>query len=192
MTIINCICLKCYSAYTVAECQHRWFSQSLALQSHSEITPPRFPYLLLTLQYLAGHIVGEFTYWLSQTEQEASHSRSILYIRKALPLCRPVLWLKRIACMVQSIITWLKVEEQNAQCGTLFYLLTSHCSPWVPFLFFSKCVTALLPRSSVSALSLLLPWVTSSVCASHGSPAYRDGGRRVRELHCWEVFFVMF
>lgn len=43
---INSICLKCYSAVTVAAFQYRWFSLLPALQSHNEIMQARFPYLL--------------------------------------------------------------------------------------------------------------------------------------------------
>lgn len=81
--------------------------------------------------------------------REAFHIPSIQFGGNRLAsFSRAVVLLKRIACTVQSIITWLKVEEQNTQCGTLFYLLAQLLFTPGAFSFFSGC-HAVLPLQSV-------------------------------------------
>ena len=120
------------------------------------------------------HWVGKLPYWLfKQKSRGTSHIPPGLFGRKSSPPGRVCGW-NRIACVVRSIIAWLKVEEQNAQCGTLFYLLACYCSPWMPCLFFASLWLPCCHSASVPPVSLLLPCVTPSVGSSHGSPARRE------------------
>lgn len=60
----------------------------------------------------------------------------------------------------------LKAEEQNAQCGTLFWLLSTYCSiRLLPFSLLPCCSASLVGGCCL---------MTVSVCSSHGSPACTD------------------
>lgn len=178
--IINSICLKCSSADTVAEFQHRWFS----LQSHNEITRPRFPYILLTTNFQIQWSAKQHAYWLFQTKPKSEKpftSPSILFGGKRLA-------------------SFSRAAKKNSLCGSIHHYMTegrgAEYTMWDSILSPRQLLFTLgaffflwLPCCSVAPVSPRLPCETSSVFASHGSPACAEGGGRgALKLHCRKAF----